>query len=307
MTNCIIYICLSLSSKKGEDDMNSQNNSLKPYQSRRSALSQYAFLPGFSYQLRFLATQLAEEENWKYDDMTIPEKMKEEEKEVLRNYTVLYQYIHYTFSKALKESRIVESDDGSFSIMNTGLLAKSTGEEIFMLFKKNEKLDAKQKMILGGFYKESSRDIPETLRGKLPDHIDYFENCPEDSYFNTRLDIQTSAEHIVIDNFERLPTSLQSIGDTRTIVDIVNGLIATAKKRILRNNRLVVPHYYNGKIQYLAPLVFGKDTFVLVLEKNDQSYRANTILTVGMAYCDARLITKPESAWLVLEPNQTKK
>lgn len=71
------------------------------------------------------------------------------------------------------------------------------------------------------------------------------------------------------------------------------------KIRISRNFRWIAPQFYNGKITYLAPLVFGKDIIPLAIERTSDTYRANTILTQSMAYCNARLIARPESNWLV--------
>ncbi len=49
---------------------------------------------------------------------------------------------------------------------------------------------------------------------------------------------------------------------------------------------------------YLAPLMIGKEVVPVAIERNDDTYRINTILTPGMAYCNARLVMKPESNWL---------
>ncbi|EFP3893907.1 DUF3825 domain-containing protein, partial [Listeria monocytogenes] len=135
------------------------------------------------------------------------------------------------------------------------------------------------------------------MRGSLPEHIDYFASNPQDMYFNTKLNVLYNMEHIVEENFTRLPEGIQQL-DKSIIITILNSSTEQMKKRILRNNRLVVPQYYNKRIMYLAPLRFGKDTLPLAIEKHIDSYRINTILTPGMAYCNARLIMKPESNWL---------
>ena len=79
----------------------------------------------------------------------------------------------------------------------------------------------------------------------------------------------------------------------------------TAKKKIQRNNRLVVPQFYNNKFSYLMPIKLPLSnqkfiTMALAVEKMDSgNYRANTIFTTEMAYGKARLVMKPESNWLM--------
>lgn len=266
--------------------------------SSQAPLSCFSSLPGFLAKLNYLATRLAELEDWEYESGYTSESDTPELMRLRRKVGVLYQYIHHTFSKAQLESKIVFTDDRSFAIMNTGLLTTSA-EEIFMLFSKNTNTDDSREYELAGFYRQSAHEIPVGLRAKLPSHIDYFENCPSDMYFNVNWEINANVEHIIRDNFHRLPETLKSIGDDQIIATTLNALMLTMKKRILRNNRLIVPQYYNHKIMYLAPLKYGNDIITLAIEKHEGTYRANTILTMGMAYCNARLIAKPESNWLV--------
>lgn len=248
-------------------------------------LKRFSVLGNFNDKLLYLAEQLAEPENWHYENPKITAKQKK--------YGVLFQYIYHTFSKNQDEGNLVIED--GFCIMNTGLLTTS-GEEIFMLFSENTRA-GEQEWFFNSFYRASDRKIPESMRGKLPRHIDYFDGNPEDMYFNPRLTLLYNMEHIIKDNYERLPASLRQLDDS-LLVSVLNSQAEQMKKRILRNNRLVVPQYYGKTIMYLAPLKFGKDVVPLAIEKNKNSYRINTILTPGMAYCNARLIMKPESNWL---------
>lgn len=249
-------------------------------------LKKFAALGNFDKKLLYLAEQLAEKEDWYYDN---PKSSDQQQKK----YGVLFQYIHHTFSKSLDEDRLVKKENSC--IMNTGLMT-SNGEEIFMLFSKNN-IEGEQEWFFQSFYRSSDHKIPEVMRGCLPSHIDFFENCPEEMYFDTKLTILYNMDHIVKDNFERLPQSLKQL-DFELIVTILNASTEQMKKKILRNNRLVIPQYYNKKIMYLAPLKFGDDVLPMAIEKNGDTYRINTILTPGMAYCNARLIMKPESNWL---------
>ena len=71
---------------------------------------------------------------------------------------------------------------------------------------------------------------------------------------------------------------------------------------------MVVPQYYNNSIQFLMPIYLGtefngKPDFALVLSMDNSTqmpfYRGTTILTVEMAYQNARLLAKPDNPWLI--------
>ncbi len=256
-------------------------------------LRKYAYIGNrehFMRKLKYLAS-LAEEESWYYDN---PSYSTEEEKE----YAVLYSYILHTFSKALDENKIYETN--THAIFNTGLLTK-LGEEIYMLFEINTRYESdpenNPKWYFKIFVQQSNHEIPQNMRAHLPEHIDYFESCPSDLYFDTKLKITSNLHHVLIENRERLPEGAQLFSD-EILLQIIGSAEQQMKKRILRNNRLVVPQYYNKKIMYLAPLMIGKEVVPVAIERNDDTYRINTILTPGMAYCNARLVMKPESNWL---------
>lgn len=184
--------------------------------------------------------------------------------------------------------------------MNTGLFS-TNGEQIFALFTPNRySIEGSQKWFLSSFYKESSHDIPPEARNHLPAYVDYFANCPDEMYFDPKLKLLTNFDHILEENFDRLPESIKAFPKD-LILTLFNGATLFLQKKISRNNRLVVPQYYNKRIMYLAPLKIGKDIIPLAIEKNIDTYRVNTIFTRGMAYCNARLLMKPESNWLINE------
>ncbi|MFA5323768.1 MAG: DUF3825 domain-containing protein, partial [Smithella sp.] len=228
----------------------------------------------------------AEKENWYYDAPQMTDAQKE--------LGVLFQYVHHTFARLQKENKILIAD--THAVFNTGLLTPN-GEEIFGLFEKNKLPYIKQEWYLESFYIESSRYIPEKLVGSLPDCADYFSECPGDLYFDPRLKITTNMDHILNDNFERLPKMWQAF-PAKALPVLLNSASTVMIKRIIRNNRIVVPQYYKGRIMYLAPLQIGDDIAPLAIEKFSDSYRINTVFSPGMAYCNARLLMKPESNWL---------
>ncbi len=255
-------------------------------------LRKYAYIGSrieFMRKLKYLASQ-AEQESWYYDHPSYSPEEKE--------YAVLYSYILHTFSKAYDENKLYETE--THSIFNTGLLTKM-GQELYMLFERNTRYvtdpENNPKWYFKIFVIPSSHEIPSEMRAHLPEHVDYFESCPSDLYFDTKLKITSNLYHVLIDNRERLPDGAQTFPD-EVLLQIVEAAESQMKKRILRNNRLVVPQYYNKKIMYLAPLMIGKEIVPVAIERNGDTYRINTVLTPGMAYCNARLIMKPESNWL---------
>lgn len=75
-----------------------------------------------------------------------------------------------------------------------------------------------------------------------------------------------------------------------------------AIKRIKRNYKTAIPHFYDGKIQFLLPLCFRANKSealgALVVNKNENIYEAHTILSLDQAYNNARLLAKPDREWL---------
>ncbi|MDC9721889.1 MAG: DUF3825 domain-containing protein, partial [Urechidicola sp.] len=109
-------------------------------------------------------------------------------------------------------------------------------------------------------------------------------------------------EHFLNQNEERLPEVLQ--GNIRMAENVINGAIQSLRSRIRRNYKIAIPHWYEGKIQLLLPLILTNDEGIadlaLVVDRNDSRklYKGKTILSMDMAYVDARLITKPADEWL---------
>lgn len=84
----------------------------------------------------------------------------------------------------------------------------------------------------------------------------------------------------------------------------VNEAIDLALKRISWNYKAAIPSYYpkNDSMSFLLPLCLldsDKADAALVVELQESGiYQGMTILTMEMAYKDARLICRPDSDWL---------
>ena len=92
----------------------------------------------------------------------------------------------------------------------------------------------------------------------------------------------------------------------------ITDAIDYAIKRVRWNFKTAIPIYYPGQkqISLLLPLALVDEDNIdvaLVLEATESgAYIAHTILTLEMAYTNARLITRPDSDWLMADMCTTK-
>lgn len=151
------------------------------------------------------------------------------------------------------------------------------------------------------FLKESDTQFLKIFPGDHPDIADFFQK-PEDLIFNPRYKLIPQLDHIIEDNLIRFPAHIQSL-DSGEIRRRLDGAIEEVKKRVKTNYKLAVPQFYNNRIQLLLPLNLtpgspNPDLALVIHKISDNTYTARTCLTLKMAYNNARLIVKPQSAWL---------
>lgn len=110
--------------------------------------------------------------------------------------------------------------------------------------------------------------------------------------------------------FEKLKSFLKNKKNERIVINMRNRLkdaIEIAIKRIQWNFKTAIPLYFvrDNKMSLLIPLSLLDDTKVdiaLVVSKlNAGGYRGMTIFTLEQAYTCARLVTRPDSDWLIAE------
>ena len=173
---------------------------------------------------------------------------------------------------------------------------------------------------------------------ELPEPANYLEhNNNSELIYNLNFSISKSNnwEHIISDNCGRLPLDLlknsglsfdfsrfmdSSANKVRLHEELVESLKNSPKscrkikstieyatelalKRVRWNFKTAIPIYYprTHKICLLLPLCLcdeKKADAALVLDPVNGTYIQRTILTLKMAYVDARLITRPDSDWL---------
>ena len=157
---------------------------------------------------------------------------------------------------------------------------------------------------LDAFVRERDRAL-RFLGASRPGRAQYFTDSTVLVYEHRRT-LRESFEHIVDENVERFPVNLQA--DTALRRMALKGATEEAVKRVEMDYRTAVPVVYflrggrRGIVQLLLPLVFDDSQTarlaLVVGREGDDEYLARTVLTIDMAYNNARLLTRPGSDWL---------
>jgi len=221
---------------------------------------------------------------------------------------VLSSYVRYTYARAKEEGKFVTgADDRGTEIgaFNTGLFTPRF-EPILALFEANRN-PGQQPWVFKDWVTLSDWRL-------RPLHVDalqpatYF-NDPAELVYDPTRELVANLDHILVDREERWPPELPEDEVQRRIM--LDGAIREVGKRVRMNWRLAVPQFYwpsgsrNGRIQLLLPLRLGADRpahLALVVDRREDVYVGYTILTLSMAYKNARLVTRPESDWLSVAP-----
>jgi len=255
-----------------------------------SELFKFAVFPKHNESIQFLSEVLADKEEWDFSDSQT------------KSYSILKNYLEFTFRKLQQEKKIVFTQDNKFACFNTGLITDNL-EDIFAFFEeyKNPRPGFNTPYCFKAFLKKSDNKILRYFSNNLPDIANFFEK-PELLIFNPKCELIPDIDHIIKDNIDRFPKHLQKADDSE-LRRQVTGAIEDVKKRVRTNYKIAVPQYYDGKIQLLLPLYLtsgspNPDLALVVHRLNDKTYTARTCLTLKMAYNNARLIVKPQSNWL---------
>lgn len=220
------------------------------------------------------------------------------------------------------------------AVFNTGLVDQLY-EPVYALFFKNNPNE--RRWIFWTFVKSNDREhqfLTRTFGTNLPAPAHYY-NSTSELVYNIKKEIGSYNWDHFIDNCSRLPIEfLRDNGpdnfdydqekskdffkrlaeaiknNPRSMNRIKNRItdaIEYAIKRVRWNFKTAIPIYYPGQkqISLLLPLALVDDERIdvaLVLEATKSgAYIAHTILSLQMAYTNARLITRPDSDWLTAE------
>lgn len=224
----------------------------------------------------------------------LPEKWNFEGED---DYSILKNYLKYTFNKLQDENKVIETD--TYCAFDTGLFSHYY-EPIYVYGELNKNTSENaSKWYFKGFKDKYELGALDTIE-KFPERADYFSD-PSRLVFNWHLEVNKNYKHILDDlnTSQRLPDSIKN---SDIPLETLKGVIDTAVQRVIANYKLAVPHYYCNKIQLMIPLCFNNTNtpdVALVLDRMKGGYyQATTCLDMQMAYMDARLIAKPESNWL---------
>lgn len=257
------------------------------------SITDFAYFRDFYVALTELQN-LASPENWKYSNMTGRRN---------QNHPILENYVHHTFKRLRDEylaanenekQKIIYMDD-EIACFNIGLYTRNYNV-IYAVFRPPLKADDRKPYTFWSFEQQASHRLDRI--SELPRRANYFSDISELIYDHT-LGLRANVEHILQENLERFPTELQS---NPMLTTLFTGAVELAKKKVAANYRIAVPTYYNGSICLMLPLCLtnpDRTDLALAIQRNDSFYTAKTVLTLDMAYNDARLIAKPDNDWLI--------
>jgi len=216
---------------------------------------------------------------------------------------LLKNYLTQVYGRAEDTGCITYNSDRTRCAFNTGLFDRETGEDIIAFFRPNNRAAADQQWLLEKFCALSDVDLQQLLQ--QPPVVTFYTK-PSDIYFDPTREIRCGIAHIADDRRERLPTDWQSLGDSE-IVNRIQDSLSVARRRALRDYKVAVPTYYpeTQSINWLLPAYNQREStasasLLVTQDREDaDAYAAVTVLTVQMAYSNARLLTRPGAEWLL--------
>ncbi len=263
----------------------------------RTYIEEFAIFSHFRQSLTELR-DLAETENWDYI------------KKPTKGIPVLFSYLNQTCIRLVNQNKIVRGrstkDAKEYAWFNTGLVTPQQ-DEIFAYFVKNSRykpLDGWGVQIPEWSFLEfnTEQSVYRRYFIDIPEIATYFSEAEvSDLIFDTRTPIIPDKEHLLKRKGRFESERVRSLDDEAFIEEIKDA-IELAKKRIRRNYKTAIPHFYDNSIQYLIPLCFRANKAealgALVVSKDENIHKAHTILSLDQAYNNARLLAKPDREWL---------
>lgn len=249
---------------------------------------------------------------------------------------ILVNYLTYTFYRLKKEGKISETEN--YAAFNTGLVDKNY-EPIYALFIRNNHGRQPWEFLNFCTRVENRGKILTEYFEEPPARAQYYNEISEIIYDVRLKRPTANVEHIISENGDRLPLEFlkrytqgiielkdpaaldycarekyrQDLAKAtrnnnvvyRTLMNRINDAVDLAVKKAEWNFKTAIPMYFPTKnnISILLPLSLVVDEVVdlaLVVEKtNANNYLGHTVIPLSWAYSNARLITRPDSDWLV--------
>lgn len=213
---------------------------------------------------------------------------------------ILDSFLRYTYRRLVMEDKIAVTPDAEHATFNTGLLTPHA-EEVFGFFTRNQH-HAAQRWYFMGWVTESNRDILRNF-DEPPQMAEYVTSASELVY-DWRRELKLAYDHILGDNIDRFPVEM--VQQPLRARQALDSAINLTLRRVRRNHKLVIPQWYpklgEAGAQFLMPLDLtgdgAADLALVVSAVGDRAYRGHTVLTLDMAYTNARLVARPDSDWL---------
>lgn len=279
-------------------------------------------------------------------EMALKERWHYKEQVATNPHPILSSYLIYTFSRLSKEGGKIREEGGYAAFNTGlvdrlyepiyAVFQKNTVPDKQPWFFKEFCIAAQGR---GG-------DILVKHFNPLPERTHYFDKLDELIYDTNAPEPKLNWDHIILDNISRLPSQFLSENapkdfplrnpnsmeenerelyysdlrealrsDTKTLRAIKNRFedsLKLALKKVTWNYKTAIPMYYprTNKLSLLLPLSLIDDDQIdlaLVTEKLDSgNYKGHTILPLEWAYSNARLVTRPDSDWLVADRIENK-
>lgn len=272
--------------------------------------------------LNELLGRLAEEalyENWRFTNF-----------QTKITHPILKNYLENTYFQLFRQGKIYINEEEEKMLLNTGLIDTSFNE-LFLVcdIVPGSARDGlfRQEYCNPEIYKSSNRVFCNYSRN-APLEMATFYDDPGDLLFNWEIaqkpgGINIADEHIFEDNMNRINQGLrdpalrfnfENLQDISRCRQMFEGALKASLELSKRNYKLVAPQFWpsTGKIQFLMPIYLegvqavqegeSKElmppTVALSMELVHGQYIGTTILTLDMAYQNARLIARPDGFWL---------
>lgn len=310
-----------------EKKSTSRSNARKNFRDNDPNLMQWAYMGDFQSAITKLKN-LALEERWYY-----------ERQNPSYPYPILSNYLKYTFFRLMKENKVKcgtnyaafntglvnKLYDPIYALFGKNNKVQNNRYEWYFIDFCVAGQEREGKTLVNSF-------------NPLPERATYADSN-SDYFYDGKSEPIMDWNHIILENVGRLPVDFLTenrpdgfiIRDTeemeemdkrayyasfakaiendakifRTMQNRIKDALKVAMKRVEWNFKTAIPMYYprNNTFSLLLPLALvdeDKIDVALVIEKKPSGlYQGQTILPLELAYCDARLITRPDSDWLV--------
>ncbi len=293
----------------------------------KPGLLQWAWMGDFKLVLKRLS------------EFSLPEQWYYGSAKKVDHYPILGNYLIYTFFRLQKENKVQEGKE--FAAFNTGLVDKKYKQIFALFQKSSsftQNWEFKYFCVAGEEW--AGKTLVSNFK-PLPERAHYFRDVADMIYDTSSGEPSLDDKHIFIENTDRLPIAFiedncprgfvlkdsskmefeerkqyfKELGaaiesDERTyryMKGRLDDAVKLALKRIDWNFKTAIPMYFptKNKMSLLLPLALVNDEKVdiaLVVERTPSgNYLGHTILPLSWAYSNARLVTRPDSDWLVAE------